>query len=671
MNFLTKYPARSGLLLLSVFILLSVFFIFEHAEKEKSRDLMNWQVRLSILADMRTASVESFLEEKKNKLKTLANNPTLKLYLSQYNQLDSNDVALQAQLAHVRNLLQATSTRFGFSNKKQTSINTEQDEKRLQGVAVLSNKGEMLFSTRGFYKDLSRHQQQIQAVLKTGQAEMLDMFKVDSKRALFGYILPVYPIQKIQGQQAIGAVLLLLNPESGLYKQLENIYLNTRTDESILVRKSGLSIDYLSPLSTGVKLLYKRPLKNMKQIFSSQLEMDIRNDYSNKKVLSVQRKIDATEWVLIQKVDADEALQESDSHQQYLFSTFFLISFLLVSLFVAVWRHSTSVRLLKISNELESHTTLLNAVSEHMSESVFLIDEQNKFIFSNSSLAEILNLDVQDISGKSMASVFGHEMAEILNSLDCESNHSRIECVVALMLGEKENIYHVSSMTLKKGAYKNAKLFVLHDVTIIKAAEEKKNQLSRSILSTLVKAVDLHDPYCVNHSERTKEVALDIAQALGLESNRCEALEMAALLANIGKLYVRKEILTKMEALTEEESQALRRNVVHAAEILDELSFEGPVVEIITQKNEKLDGSGYPAGLKQEDIMLEARILAVSNAFVAMVSSRAYRQGMPIKEAVDLLIQQADTFYDRHVVAALFHIAENRRDWASWQKVTE
>ncbi|NHZ69948.1 MAG: hypothetical protein GWP20_01820, partial [Thermotogales bacterium] len=92
------------------------------------------------------------------------------------------------------------------------------------------------------------------------------------------------------------------------------------------------------------------------------------------------------------------------------------------------------------------------------------------------------------------------------------------------------------------------------------------------------------------------------------------------------------------------------------------------VLDTIEQKQEHLDGSGYPHGLSNDEILLTARILAVSNAFVALVSSRAYRDAVDIEQALNQLLQETGSKYDRHVVAALFHIAENRSDWSEWQE---
>ena len=124
-----------------------------------------------------------------------------------------------------------------------------------------------------------------------------------------------------------------------------------------------------------------------------------------------------------------------------------------------------------------------------------------------------------------------------------------------------------------------------------------------------------------------------------------------------------------MEPLTPAEELMLQENINYSVDILKDLDFEGPVLEFVRQKNECLDGSGYPNGISGDAIYQESRILSVANAFVAMTSSRAYRTGKPVKEVLEILLSEADSRYDRHVIAALFHVAENHSDWVNWQQV--
>jgi HD-GYP domain-containing protein (c-di-GMP phosphodiesterase class II) len=522
--------------------------------------------------------------------------------------------------------------------------------------------------------DFSRYQSLIAQVLSSGKEQLIDIDSIGGQ-PVFGFIMPVYPVQRMQSGQAPGAILVLFDPRRDIYPLLENLHLDTASDETLLIKEAQNSLVYISPLRDGLSVFHQMARdagQAANFAFDKQGGFDLKPDYRGIDVLVTGREIDNTPWVLVQKIDADEALQESNNHQRFLLTTFSLLTLFIMALFIAVWRHSTSVRLQKITAALETRTALLNAVSDNINEHIFLIDNRGHFVFANLSLANCLNIRPEDVIGKNMASVLGADVAEQIAGLSCERDRGSLPCTLCLPLGdESSNSYHVSTVTLGQGEYQDAKLYVLHDITRLQEAQEKRDRLARGIISTLVKAVDLHDPFCVDHSERTREVSMEIARALGLDSSRCDALELAAMLANIGKLFVPKEILVKMEPLSRTENDILKKHIEYAVDILKQLDFEGPVVAIIAQKNEYLDGSGYPRGIHGEDILLESRILSVANAFVAMASSRAYRPGRPIKEVIDILLEQADSHYDRHVVAALFHVAENKTDWQRWQVVSE
>jgi HD-GYP domain-containing protein (c-di-GMP phosphodiesterase class II) len=159
------------------------------------------------------------------------------------------------------------------------------------------------------------------------------------------------------------------------------------------------------------------------------------------------------------------------------------------------------------------------------------------------------------------------------------------------------------------------------------------------------------------------EVANAIGRELRLGKKERQILELAATLANLGKIMIPREILVKTEPLTDAEHELLLKHVQHGLELLENLDFDGPVLETIAQKQELLDGSGYPHGLRAEQMSQTGKILSVANTFVALTSPRAYRMGISTKNAVSELMADADTRYDRQVVAALFHIAENRKEW--------
>ena len=374
--------------------------------------------------------------------------------------------------------------------------------------------------------------------------------------------------------------------------------------------------------------------------------------------------------ILLQKIDVSEALAESTSHQQSILTIFLLVVFVITISFIAIWRHSTSLRLQKATRRLEARAALLNAVGDSINDHIFLLDHKSKLVFVNDALARSFSIDNVDVRGKALNHIFNTEITDQLLTLKPADDEGEIRNrEMRLEFKDRRHDYHVSIVALRHPDYKQSHLYVMHDITELKDAQGRHNRLMNGIIATLAQVIDKHDPQCAHHSERTREVAIAIAQAMDMSKDRIDILAMAALLANIGKLYIPAEVLTNMEPLTPAEELMLRENVNYSVEILKDLEFDGPVIEFVQQKNECLDGSGYPNGVSGDAIFQESRILSVANAFVAMTSSRAYRPGMPVKEVLDILLSEADERYDRHVIAALFHVAENHSDWVSWQQV--
>jgi HD-GYP domain-containing protein (c-di-GMP phosphodiesterase class II) len=156
------------------------------------------------------------------------------------------------------------------------------------------------------------------------------------------------------------------------------------------------------------------------------------------------------------------------------------------------------------------------------------------------------------------------------------------------------------------------------------------------------------------------KVAGAVAREMNLSETEIDTTEIAANLLNLGKIMIPPEVLAKTGDLTEDERRLLRNSVHMSADMLQDIEFDGPVVETLRQAQERWDGSGQPNGLKGEEILVTARIIAVSNALVGMISDRAFRQGMSIDAAIDILFRETGKAYDRRVVAALVNYLDNR-----------
>lgn len=162
-----------------------------------------------------------------------------------------------------------------------------------------------------------------------------------------------------------------------------------------------------------------------------------------------------------------------------------------------------------------------------------------------------------------------------------------------------------------------------------------------STVNALGVIVAQKDPYTAGHSERVARIAMALGHAMGLPQNRIETLRVAGNLHDIGKVSVPGEILNKPGRLTPEEFEQVKVHPETGFEILKDIPFHGPVAEIVLQHHERYDGTGYPRGLKRDEALLEARILAVADIYEALTSDRPYRQALSHEEAMAHIIREA------------------------------
>jgi len=197
---------------------------------------------------------------------------------------------------------------------------------------------------------------------------------------------------------------------------------------------------------------------------------------------------------------------------------------------------------------------------------------------------------------------------------------------------------------------KPASLNLLGDVTERRLAEEALNRSFEATLIALGHVAERRDPYTAGHQRRVTDLALAIARKLGYSSAQCNPLRIAGMLHDIGKVAVPAEILTKPGALTKVEVQLVRTHSQAGYEILADVAFPGPVAEIVFQHHERLDGSGYPEGISGDEILREAKILAVADVVEAMASHRPYRTALGIDAALEEIREQRGRLYDSDVV---------------------
>jgi PAS domain S-box-containing protein/putative nucleotidyltransferase with HDIG domain len=208
----------------------------------------------------------------------------------------------------------------------------------------------------------------------------------------------------------------------------------------------------------------------------------------------------------------------------------------------------------------------------------------------------------------------------------------------------------------------------IEDITELKITEEKNKrnyEMLKQILEGTVNALSVtaekRDPYTAGHQQRVTQLACAIAEAMGLSEQQIESIRLAGTLHDIGKIYIPAEILIKPGPLSIYEINLIRAHVQIGYEILKMVPFQLPVAKIVLQHHEKMDGSGYPAGISGDDLLLEARILAVADVVEAMASNRPYRSAHGIKKALEEIANNAGKLYDPNVVKTCIELFETNK----------
>lgn len=188
------------------------------------------------------------------------------------------------------------------------------------------------------------------------------------------------------------------------------------------------------------------------------------------------------------------------------------------------------------------------------------------------------------------------------------------------------------------------------------AAISRSKEALLEAVAALSETLEVRDPYTAGHQRRVAWLAIAIGRQLGLTTQRLEALNIAALLHDIGKISIPSEILSKPSRLSLIEFELIKQHPQVGEEILRKVSFEWPIATIVGQHHERVDGTGYPRGLIGEEIMEESRILSVADVMEAMISHRPYRPGLSLEHACLELESNIDKKYDVNVVNACIKI---------------
>lgn len=677
--------AVGGLIVLSAAA--AVFFALRFVDDERERDLRAWQIRLGIVADSRVAAVNGWVEENFAILRELAENASLQLYMTELAlaEGDAEEVTDEAaQASYLRNLLIATADRAGFQPPPEVGEVAANVEKvGVAGIGLVDKSGAPIVSTPGMPPIAGRVRDAVKTALK-GEPALIDVYMGASNQPSMGFVLPIFGLQD-EGVEGIGAVVGVRLVGEGLFQRLLQPGETEATAETFLVRAKDGTVEYLSPLRDDTPPLTRSMAADTPDLAAAFAlakpgGFSIKRDYAGDEVLVTSRALAALPWSLVRKVTRSEALSGTETRLKTILIVFGLIIGGVLVTLIAVWKHGSSLRAEKAAEQyriaaerFENLIQFMRVVTDSQPTHILCLNPDNQISFANRPFADHYGIPITDIRFKPLSGVIGpvkaNAIAEInkrvIEDGEHESHLHRFEDESGVQVVTTDHVHIPADST-----HPPAALTVIHDITELSKERERNEFMMRQLIDTLVSVVDRRDPYSANHSARVAEVARAIAGEMGLDEMDAKTVDIAGSLMSLAKIFVPPEILTKAGDLSPAERKLVANNHLTSAELLQNVPFDGPVVETIRQMGETWDGSG-PLSLSEENILRTARVLAVANAFVGMISPRAYRDALTFEKVSNFLLQDSGTKYDRKPVSALINFLENRGGIETWAHFRE
>ncbi len=659
--------------------------ILRFADSERRRDLAQWRARLNVIADSRQAAVESWLDQNLGEMRGLAENQAVQLYLTELSLAKGDRSAVTdepAQMGYLRNLLTVVAERAGFGGGRAT-VGAYIRRAPTGGIALLDAAGKVVVASPEMPPIDDATATRIAGAPKD-KPSVIDLFVGGSGQPTVGFLAPIFALQSDPGAGSrVGYALGLRTAGDGFYGLLRQPGATEKSAEALLLRRVGTMVEFLSPLADGTPALRRSlPVDSAGSVEVASVNapggLVREQDYRGSEVLAVSRALGFVPWVLVYKVDRDEALAESDARRRNLIIGLGLLVAAVGAAFVAVWWYASSrrasdaaERYRDLARRFERQETLLRTVTDSQPDLIYLVDGDGTVRFANAAVARRGGVSATALIGKSLADVLGPDHAKRIAEINRKARKQgqpKSRLVREALESGGERVVQTGHIPIGRGdSARSPVLVVERDVTGAVVERERRARALSGVVETLVALIDRRDPYCADHARRVGQVAAAIAGAMALDMTHRATVETAANLMNLGKVLVPTEILTKTGRLSNAEMKQVRDSILHSADFVAGIEFDGPVLQTLRQLQERVDGTGYPLGLKGEEILLPARILAVANAFVSMVSPRAWREAIGMDQAMENLRRERDGAFDRRVVAALDHVLENAGGAERWR----
>lgn len=312
----------------------------------------------------------------------------------------------------------------------------------------------------------------------------------------------------------------------------------------------------------------------------------------------------------------------------------------------------------KVAQEaLHESEIMYRSVFENAVEGIFQTTAEGTLILANAAVARMLGYDspeeLMSVASNMEERLFAEPKQRQAFGKLLEANGRVLGFETQYVKKDGSRIWVCLNV---RAVYDDRGNYLFYEGIVEDISARKTGEIMDGITRALCTAIEIRDPYTAGHQERVMKLAVAMAEEMHFTDDRIKALRIAAMLHDIGKIYVPAEFLSRPGNISQNELNVLRDHTLAGYEILKEIAFDYPVAEIIVQHHERMNGSGYPYRLSGDQILLEARIIGVADVVESIGSHRPYRASLGIEKALAEISTNRGTLYDAAVVDACLNL---------------
>nr|MBU1328088.1 HD domain-containing protein [Candidatus Omnitrophota bacterium] len=325
----------------------------------------------------------------------------------------------------------------------------------------------------------------------------------------------------------------------------------------------------------------------------------------------------------------------------------------------------------ELKKTLSFERDILQNLLDNIPDAIYFKDNKNRLVRVNKYYADGYKLSPEDIIGKTDFDFFQKDQAQRMFDDDTYVLKTGRPIIGKIERTLLPNGTYVC-VTTTKIPIKNKKnrvtgtMGVTRDITAYDNTEQTNLDMIINSLKVLDKILETKDPYTFGHTRRVSIIAERIAKELSWEKNRILELKISAELHDIGKILIPLEILNKPGKLSELEYKMVQEHVQQSYDMLKPYSFPSNLPEAVYQHHERLDGTGYPRGLLEDNILPEAKILAICDVMESMISHRPYRQALGMEATLQELKDNIGNKYDKNIVDIVLRVINENNNKPFW-----